>query len=105
MPKSFVNVVALSLDGFNQVSLVGCDTHKNIVLNDDNTRICILRRGVEWMNECDRRISGRGDSKGDLCDAGAVLHRLSYHANWEPVFYMWVVSKPVDVETGHIFLT
>ena len=47
MPKSFVNVVALSLDGFNQVSLVGCDTHKNIVLNDDNTRICILRRGVE----------------------------------------------------------
>ena len=47
MPKSFVNVVALSLDGFNQVSLVGCDTHNSIVLNDDNTRICILKRGVE----------------------------------------------------------
>lgn len=33
----------------------------------------------------------------DLCDAGAVLYRLSYQANWELVV-MWVNYKLVDVE-------
>jgi len=26
-----------------------------------------------------------GDSNRDLCDAGAVLNRLTYQANWEQV--------------------
>ena len=30
-----------------------------------------------------------GDSNPDLCDAGAVLHQLSYQANWEQVD-VWV---------------
>ena len=30
-----------------------------------------------------------GDSKLLLCHAGAVLHRLSYQANWEQII-MWV---------------
>lgn len=33
----------------------------------------------------------------DLCDAGAVLYRLSYQANWELVV-TWVNYKRVDVE-------
>ena len=38
-----------------------------------------------------------GDSNPDLSDAGAVLHQLSYQANWEQ-FVMWVDHKLVDVE-------
>ena len=34
------------------------------------------------------------DLNPDLCDAGAVLYRLSYQANWELVI-MWVNEKPV----------
>ena len=30
------------------------------------------------------------------CDTGAVLHQLSYHANWQLVI-MWVYDKPVDM--------
>ena len=30
----------------------------------------------------------------DLCDTGAALYQLSYHANWEPVMMM-VLNKPV----------
>ena len=37
-----------------------------------------------------------GDSNPDLCDAGAVLHQLSYMANSEEVV-MWVDYEPVDV--------
>ena len=37
------------------------------------------------------------DSNPDLCDAGAVLHQLSYQANWEQIV-MWVDYKPLDVE-------
>ena len=39
-----------------------------------------------------------GDSNPDLCDAGEVLHQLSYQANWGQVV-MWVDYKPVDMET------
>ena len=38
-----------------------------------------------------------GDSNPDLCDADAVLHQMSYQANWEQVV-MWVDYNPVDVE-------
>jgi len=31
----------------------------------------------------------------DLCQAWAVLHQLSYQANWE-LGDMWVDDKPVD---------
>ena len=31
----------------------------------------------------------------DLCDASAVLHQLSYQANWELVV-LWVDYKPLD---------
>ena len=34
-----------------------------------------------------------GDSNPDLCDAGAVLHQLSYQTNWEQVV-MWLDYKP-----------
>ena len=37
-------------------------------------------------------------SNPDLCDAGALLHQLSYQANWVQVV-MWLDYKPVDVET------
>ena len=38
------------------------------------------------------------DSNPDLwVDAGAVLHQLSYQANWEQIV-MWVDYKPLDVE-------
>ena len=44
------------------------------------------------------KISGlNGDSNPDLCDAGAVLHQLSYQVNWVQVV-MWLDYKPVDVE-------
>ena len=39
-----------------------------------------------------------GDPSRDLCDASTVLHQLSCSVNWEQVV-MWVVYKPVDVET------
>ena len=39
------------------------------------------------------------DTKPDLCDAGAVLYDLSYHANLELVV-MWVDNNPVY--DGHI---
>ena len=40
------------------------------------------------------KISGlNGDSKPDLCDAGALLHQLRYQVNWELVV-MWVDDKP-----------
>ena len=35
------------------------------------------------------------NSNPDLCDAGGVLHQLSYQANWKLVI-MWVDYKPVD---------
>ena len=35
------------------------------------------------------------DLNPDLCDAGAVLHQLSYAANWELVI-MHVNDKPAD---------
>ena len=38
-----------------------------------------------------------GDLNPDLCDAGVVLHKLSYWANWEQVT-VWVDYKPVDAE-------
>ena len=55
------------------------------------------------MNEYDHRILAllkqqrerpefpnlNGDSNSDLCNGGAVLHHLSYQANWEQVV-MWV---------------
>ena len=44
------------------------------------------------------KFSGlNGDSNPDLCDAGAVLHQLSYQANWVQVV-MWLNYKPVYVE-------
>jgi len=36
------------------------------------------------------------DTNPDLCDGGAVLHRLSHQANWELVITMWVIDKPID---------
>ena len=59
--------------------------------------------GISWMNlivafEKGLKISDlNGDSNPDLCDTAAVLHQLSYRANWELVV-MWVDFKPVDVE-------
>ena len=41
------------------------------------------------------------DSNPDLCDAGAVLHQLSYQANWELVT-KWVYDKPVN--SGYLVL-
>ena len=35
------------------------------------------------------------DSNPALCDAAAVLHQLSYQANWELII-MWVGCKPID---------
>ena len=35
------------------------------------------------------------DSNPALCDAGAVLHQLSYQANWELII-MRVGCKPID---------
>ena len=64
------------------------------------------------MNECDHHIfqlclsrSEKGpknsglncDSNPDLCNAGAVLHRLNYQANWEQVVMLFI-CKPIDVE-------
>ena len=65
------------------------------------------------MSECDHYIfqlclsrSEKGpknsglncDSNPDLCNAGAVLHQLSYHrANWEQVVMLFV-CEPIDVE-------
>ena len=47
-----------------------------------------VKRGFE-----DKKVlknSGlNGDWNPDLCDAGALLHQLSYQANWEQVV-MWV---------------
>ena len=40
------------------------------------------------------------DSNPDLCDAGAVLHQLSYKAHLELVI-MWVYDKPID--SGYAF--
>ena len=42
-----------------------------------------------------------GDSNPDLCDAAAVLHLLSYQANWEQVV-VWVDCKPVDVKIDNV---
>lgn len=40
------------------------------------------------------KISGLpGDSKPDLCDAGALLHQLRYHVTWELVV-MWIDDHP-----------
>ena len=40
--------------------------------------------------KADLKNSGlNGNSNPDLCDAGAVLRKLSYQANWEPAV-MWV---------------
>ena len=44
-----------------------------------------------------KNSSLNGDSNPGLGDASAVLHQLSYQANWEQVV-MWVDYKPVDVE-------
>ena len=46
-----------------------------------------------------KKIKPERDSNPDLCDAGAVLHQLSYHANWGLVI-MWVNNKPSD--NGHM---
>ena len=35
------------------------------------------------------------DSNPDLFDSGAVLHQLSYQANWE-LIVIWVDFKPED---------
>ena len=72
-----------------------------IIINDDNTGILYPFEMKIGMNECDHHIlpllilsssekclknSGlNGDSNPDLCDAGAVLHRWSYQANWEQI--------------------
>ena len=42
-----------------------------------------------------------GDSNPDLCDAGAVLHQLSYQAKWELVVKL-VDDKPID--NGHLYI-
>ena len=42
-----------------------------------------------------------GDSNPDLSDADAVLHLLSYQANWEQVV-VWVDYKPVDVKIDNV---
>ena len=39
----------------------------------------------------------------DLCDASAVLHRLSYEDNWEPIV-VWVNFKPVDYGYTYIYM-
>ena len=36
-----------------------------------------------------------GDLNPDLCDAGPVLHQLSYKTNWKLVV-VWVNDKPID---------
>ena len=47
-------------------------------------------------SECGHENSGLNeDSNPDLCDAGAVLHQLSYQANWK-LFVMRVDYEPLD---------
>ena len=59
----------------------------------------------EWLfgSEKFSGLSRNGplDSNPDLCDAGAVLHQLSYDANCELVI-IWFYGKPVDC--GYTYL-
>ena len=50
---------------------------------------------IKGLIRCKKGLNS--DSNPELCDAGAVLHQLSYQANWELIF-LWVDYKPVDVE-------
>ena len=76
-----------------------------IWINEFDYRIlALLKQRREWSENSDLN----GDSNPDLCDAGAVLHQLSYQANWEQVV-VWVDYKLVDMEisddnTGFFFL-
>ena len=46
------------------------------------------------MNET-KKVRPNPDSNLNLCDAGAVLHQLSYRVNWDLVI-IWVYDKPID---------
>ena len=60
----------------------------NLIIAVFYRRLSSSERGLK--NSC-----LNGDSNPDLCDAGAVLHQLSYQANWEQVV-VWDDYKPVD---------
>ena len=51
--------------------------------------------GLEKFSELSRNTPLNVDSNPDLCNAGAVLHQLSYQTNWE-VIVMQVDGKPVS---------
>ena len=55
--------------------------------------------GVDSSREEGLKNKLERDTKPDLCDAGAVLYQLSYHANLE-VVVMWVDDNLVH--DGHI---
>ena len=53
-----------------------------------------------YLSNRERKVKKNADLRGtvinpDLCDSGAVLHQLSYQANWELVD-LWVNDKRVD---------
>ena len=48
-----------------------------------------------FAKERSEKFRSERDSNADLCDASAVLHQLSYQANWELVI-ICVTDKPID---------
>ena len=64
-------------------------------MNEFDHRILVLLKQQRKRPEKNSGLNW--NSNPDLCDASAVLHQLSYQANWEQVV-MWVDYKPVDVE-------
>ena len=55
----------------------------------------IFEGNATWavVKERPEKFKPRWHLNPDLCNAGAVLHQLSYQANWELVI-MWVYDKP-----------
>ena len=46
---------------------------------------------LRLISSSDKGLKNSGlkrDSNPDLCNAGAVLHQLSYQVNWEQVFML-----------------
>ena len=52
---------------------------------------------LKQQREKPEKFRPERDSNPYLCEAGAVLHQLSYRAHWE-LTVMWVDYKPADVK-------
>ena len=74
-----------------------------IIVNDHRSFSTLLAQQREWpevlnlnvsdLSRCWSRPEVDGDSNHDLCDAGAMLHQLSYQANLDQLA-VGLIAKP-----------